>query len=65
MVCLQAALWGNRAIEQALKDPARHARHALVFTNADAELDRLTASFQRASSGKLKNIVPSSIRDVR
>jgi hypothetical protein len=42
VVCLQAALWGNRAIEQALKDPARHARHALVFTNADSELDRLT-----------------------
>jgi hypothetical protein len=41
VVSLQAAFRGHRAIEQALKDLARHARHALVFTNADAELDRL------------------------
>jgi hypothetical protein len=62
VVRLQAALWGDRAIHKAPEDLPRDVHDALIFANANTELDSLSLGVPTGVLGKLKNMVPSSIR---
>jgi hypothetical protein len=56
MVRLRAFLGRHGAIDVAPEDIARHADHALVLADADANSTAGRSGFHRASSGKLKNM---------
>jgi hypothetical protein len=57
MVGFEASFGRRRLIKQALKHAPRNPHDALILADPDAELDRCRSLFQRAASGKLKNMV--------
>jgi hypothetical protein len=60
VIRLDAPLRHSRAVDETAEDLVRHAHHALVFADCDAELDRLPVRIPAGVLGKRENMAASA-----